>query len=154
MFWLALRHRGRSSRHGDPVEYLADQDVGLHRRQVTRDGAAVNAQAEHRPGVAGRFKLNHNPSDHHPTRSKRRRPWATPGAANRQLALACAPSTSLGRVGALPVVDSSTRLPYEDRIKAISVKFVGLSDPKPTPPSRRRMGCAPSAPVARPVTHG
>jgi len=38
--------------------------MSLRRRQVIRDEACVNAQTEHRPGVAGRFKLNHDLSNH------------------------------------------------------------------------------------------
>ena len=40
--------------------------MSLRRRQVICDEACVNAQTEHRPGVAGRFKLNHDLPDHRP----------------------------------------------------------------------------------------
>jgi hypothetical protein len=41
--------------------------MSLRRRQVIRDEACVNAQTEHCPGVAGRFKLNHDLPDHSPS---------------------------------------------------------------------------------------
>ena len=46
--------------------YLPDKNMSLRRRQVVRNEASVNAQTEHRPGVAGRFELNCDLSDHRP----------------------------------------------------------------------------------------
>jgi len=51
----------------DSVEDISHQNVRLSRRQALRDEVFVNEQTKHRPGVPGRFKLNHDLSDHGPT---------------------------------------------------------------------------------------
>jgi hypothetical protein len=66
-----VRRRGRRRSlgrlwQGNPLEYLPDKNMSLRRRQVVRNEASVNAQTEHRPGVAGRFELNCDLSDHRP----------------------------------------------------------------------------------------